>query len=272
MKKTILLVLILALVKFSFAQNKKEQIEILNNRVDSLKIAFQNENSIKKDLESQKVNLQLKISEQNVAISELNLSNSLFKDSLNLSLKNTINLESTYQNILRKNVELNAQLDSKKDNSRLSEYSNNIIDSLYRMGQSKNLISINEIKFRSRENFIENNIEIRQLVAKDISGTNLMVENKFLFILFSSKSLPLINKLGLKTINISVLNQGKVINNRSYYWSPENDGNYYIWFPLEKKYFNCDTESKFKIDIKEDKSKALISSEIIKYEGYCEID
>jgi hypothetical protein len=37
------------MLKISFAQNKKEQIEILNNRLDSLKIAFQNENSIKKN-------------------------------------------------------------------------------------------------------------------------------------------------------------------------------------------------------------------------------
>jgi hypothetical protein len=49
MKKTTLLILIFIMVKISFAQNKKEQIEILNNRLDSLKIAFQNENSIKKN-------------------------------------------------------------------------------------------------------------------------------------------------------------------------------------------------------------------------------
>jgi hypothetical protein len=220
----------------------------------------------------QKNNLQLKISEQNVAISELNLSNSLFKDSLNLSFKNSMNLESNYQNILQKNVELKALLESKKDNSRLSEYSNNIIDSVYNIGQLKNLISINEIKFRSRENFIENNIEIRQLDTKEVFGHNLMSKNEFLFISFSSKSISLTNKNDLKLINISVLNQGKVISNKSYYWYPENDGNYYIWLPLEEKYFTCFKESKFKIDIKEDKSKALISSEIINYEGYCEID
>ena len=130
MKKTILLVLILALDKFSFAQNKKEQIEILNNRVDSLKIAFQNENSIKKneidklentnkDLELQKNNLEIKIADLNKSISEFKLNNLLLRDSLNLSFKNSMNLESNYQNILQKNVELKAQLESKKDSVKL---------------------------------------------------------------------------------------------------------------------------------------------------------
>jgi hypothetical protein len=109
MKKTILLILTLAMVKFSFAQNKKEQIEILNNRVDSLKIAFQNENSIKKieieklennskDLEVQKNNLLIKIADLNASISEFKLSNYLLKDSLTVCLKNIIELDSTYQN------------------------------------------------------------------------------------------------------------------------------------------------------------------------------
>ena len=100
-----------------------------------------------------------------------------------------------------------------------------------------------------------------------------MSENTFLFISFSSKSLPLKNKIGNKIINISVLNQGKIINNKNYFWIPDYDGNYYIWFPLEKKYFNCiATESKFKIDIKEEKTKLLLRSEVIKYETYCEVD
>jgi hypothetical protein len=130
MKKTILLILALAMVKFSFAQNKKEQIEILNNRVDSLKIAFQNENSIKKieieklestskDLEVQKNNLQLKIADLNASISEFKLSNYLLKDSLNVCLKNIIKLDSAYQNALQKIVELNDLLVSKKDSIKL---------------------------------------------------------------------------------------------------------------------------------------------------------
>jgi hypothetical protein len=111
-------------VKFCFAQNKKEQIEILNNRVDSLKIAFQNENSIKKieieklestskELEVQKNNLQLKIADLNASISEFKLSNYMLKDSLNVCLKNVIELNSAYQNALQKMVELNAQLELK---------------------------------------------------------------------------------------------------------------------------------------------------------------
>jgi hypothetical protein len=117
-------------VKFCFAQNKKEQIEILNNRVDSLKIAFQNESSIKKneidklestskDLEVQKNNLQIKIADLNASLSEFKLGNYLLKDSLSVCLKNIIKLDSAYQNALQKMVELNALLDSKKDSVKL---------------------------------------------------------------------------------------------------------------------------------------------------------
>ena len=125
MKKIIFLIFTLVLVKLSFAQNKKEQIEILNNRVDSLKIAFQNENSIKKneidklentnkDLEVQKNNLQLKIADLNASISEFKLSNYLLKDSLNVCLKNIIELDSNNKTCLLKMAELNAQ-NSNKD-------------------------------------------------------------------------------------------------------------------------------------------------------------
>jgi hypothetical protein len=130
MKKIIFLIFTLAVVQLSYAQNKKEQIEILNNRVDSLKIAFQNENSIKKieieklestskDLEVQKNNLQLKIADLNASISEFKLSNYLLKDSLTVCLKNIIELDSTYQNSLQKIIELNAQLESKIDSVKL---------------------------------------------------------------------------------------------------------------------------------------------------------
>jgi hypothetical protein len=130
MKKTILLILTLAVFQSSFAQNKKEQIEILNNRVDSLKIAFQNESSIKKneidklesnnkELEVQKNNLQLKIADLNASMSEFKLGNYLLKDSLNVCLKNLIKLDSTYQNSLQKIVELNDLLVSKKDSIKL---------------------------------------------------------------------------------------------------------------------------------------------------------
>jgi hypothetical protein len=85
--------------------------------------------------------------------------------------------------------------------------------------------------------------------------------------------LPLESITGNKIINISVLNQGKIVDNKSYYWMPHQDGNYYVWFPLEKKYFNCSApESKFKIDIKEEKSNSLVGTAIIEFETYCELD
>jgi hypothetical protein len=151
--------------------------------------------------------------------------------------------------------------------------SNKIIDSIYSINRLNNLIMVNEISFRNKENNVGNNLEIRYIDTKETYGINSMTENTFLFLSFSSKSLPLTSKTGHKIINISVLNQGKIIDNKSYYWIPDYDGNYFIWFPLEKKYFNCiASESKFKIDIKEEKTKALISSAIIKYDTYCETD
>ena len=123
MKKTIIFILTLALVQFSFAQNKKKQIKILNNRVDSLKIAFQNENSIKnneidklvsttKDLELQKANFQNNAAVLNATISDLKQNNLLLKDSLNNSLNDLIKLDSTYKSSLQKMFESNAKLDS----------------------------------------------------------------------------------------------------------------------------------------------------------------
>lgn len=150
--------------------------------------------------------------------------------------------------------------------------SNKIIDSVYSINRLNNLIMVNEISFRNREKFHSNNLEIRYIDTKETYGFNSMTENAFLFISFSSKSLLLKSKTGFD-INISVLNEGKIIDNKSYYWIPDYDGNYYIWFPLEKNYFNCITsESNFKIDIKEEKTKALVSSAIIKYDTYCETD
>jgi len=150
--------------------------------------------------------------------------------------------------------------------------SNKTIDSVYSINQLNNLIIVNEISFRNRENNVGNNLEIRYIDTKETYGYNTMSENTFLFISFSSKSLPLKSKTGNKLINISVLNDGKIIDNKKYYWIPDYDGNYYIWFPLEKKYFNCISNSQFKIDIKEESTKALVSSSIIKYDTICETD
>ena len=100
-----------------------------------------------------------------------------------------------------------------------------------------------------------------------------MFKNTFLFITFSSKSLSLKNKIGNKTIKISVLNQSKTIDSKKYFWTPDGDGNYYIWLPLDNKYFDCiASKTNFKIDLIEEKTKAIIISEIIKYDTYCELD
>ncbi len=100
-----------------------------------------------------------------------------------------------------------------------------------------------------------------------------MFKNTFLFISFGSKALPLKYKLGDKKIKISVSIQNKIIDSKSYFWMPEYDGNYYIFFPLEKKYFSCTaSKTNIKIDLIEDKTKAIVTSELVKYDTYCELD
>lgn len=150
--------------------------------------------------------------------------------------------------------------------------SNNIIDSLYSINQ-KDLIFIKQITFRSKENFEGNNLDTLNIDSKEIYGYNSMSENTFLFVSFSSKLLPLKNKLGDKKIKISVSIQNKIIDTKSYFWMPEYDGNYYIHFPLDNKYFNCTApKTNIKIELIENNTKALVYSEVIKYDTYCETD
>jgi hypothetical protein len=183
MKKTFALVLALAIVQLSYAQNKKEQIEILNNRVDSLKIAFQNENSIKKteieklernskDLEVQKNNLLIKIAELNASISEFKLSNYLLKDSLTVCLKNIIELDSTYQNALQKIVELNEQIELKNkiestnfsnQNSNLSEVSPTILKVENSVLSSMEFLKNFDGKYPYEVNLLKNPVFIKRL-------------------------------------------------------------------------------------------------------------
>lgn len=150
--------------------------------------------------------------------------------------------------------------------------SNKIIDSLYSVNQ-KNMILINEISFRNHENDYGRNLDARNIDTKEIQGYNSRSENTFLFISFGSKSLPLKYKLGDKKIKISVSIQNKIIDSKSYFWMPEYDGNYYIYFPLEKKYFSCTaSNTNIKVDLIEDKTKAIVTSEVVKYDTYCETD
>ena len=150
--------------------------------------------------------------------------------------------------------------------------SNKIIDSLYNINQKK-MILINQISFRNKENFEGNNLNVLNIDTKEIYGYNTMSENTFLFISFGSKTLPLKYKSGDKKIKISVLSQNKIIVSKSYFWMPEYDGNYYIYFPLESKYFSCTApKTNIKIELVEDKTKAIVSTEVVKYDTYCETD
>lgn len=150
---------------------------------------------------------------------------------------------------------------------------NKIIDSLYKLNQLYKIITIHEIGFRNRENNIGSNLHVQPINTGEVYGHNSMSENDFLFIKFNSKSLPSKNKIESISIKINITIQDKVIDTKRYIWMPNYDGDYYIWLPLEKKYFSCiTTESKIKIDLVDDKTKVLINSNVIKYDTYCETD
>lgn len=150
--------------------------------------------------------------------------------------------------------------------------SNNIIDTLYNLNQKK-LILIKQITFRNKENFYGNNLDTLNIDSKEIYGYNPMSENTFLFISFNSKLLSLKNNLGNKTIKISVSIQNKIVDSKSYFWMPEYDGNYYIYFPLDNKYFSCTTpKTNINVELIEDNTKAIVYSEVVKYDTYCETD
>jgi regulator of replication initiation timing len=261
---TLLLLVVFGLSGSLQAQSKKEQIEILKTRVDSL-------NTVNSELNIEIKNLSESMLEKNNIINANK--DKIASQSEELKKRNDkINELMTSNNGLQQTV---LMLKDSIDAYKLligNLNSNKIIDSVYSINRLNNLIMVNEISFRNREKFHSNNLEIRYIDTKETYGFNSMTENAFLFISFSSKSLLLKSKTGFD-INISVLNEGKIIDNKSYYWIPDYDGNYYIWFPLEKNYFDCIIdESNFKIDIKEEKTKALVSSAIIKYSTYCETD
>ncbi len=152
--------------------------------------------------------------------------------------------------------------------------SNKIIDSLYSLNHSNNLILISQVSFKTREKYESSNVDALPINTKESYGYNPhQTENNFLFLSFGAESLPIKYKLGNKKIKISVSVQNKLIDSKSYFWMPEYDGNYYIYFPLESKYFNCTaTNTNIKIDIIEDNTKAIVTSEVVKYETYCETD
>ena len=273
-KRIMILCLIVSQIGIVFGQNKKDIIEILEQRVDSLSIEFNKE---------QKHNFE-KVTELDAkvkSLTEIINQKELISTQLKSDLLKTQNEKATLQNELHSLVDslnnLSVELIKIKtliaEDEEVTLNSDKIIDSVYSINRLNNLIMVSEIGFRNRQTFFGNNLELRDIDTKEAYGHNIMMENTFLFISFSSQSLPLESITGNKIINISVLNQGKIVDNKSYYWMPHQDGNYYVWFPLEKKYFNCSApESKFKIDIKEEKSNSLVGTAIIEFETYCELD
>jgi hypothetical protein len=184
MTKIIFLIFTLAVVQLSYAQNKKEQIEILNNRVDSLKIAFQNEISIKKteieklesnskDLEVQKNNLQIKIADLNASISEFKLSNYLLKDSLSVCLKNIIELDSTNKISLLRMAELNTQNSNKDVVNFRDNFDTKSLYQLRNNFDSKNKITLVDYYSHFINCAIAEDI-IRENKLTDISKKNLV--------------------------------------------------------------------------------------------------
>ena len=84
MKKIILIFILSFVVKLSIAQNKKEQIIILQNRIDSIKTVYENEILNKKNLSSNIDSITKSILNEYKLIKDL--------EELNKSLKSKINI------------------------------------------------------------------------------------------------------------------------------------------------------------------------------------
>lgn len=160
-----------------------------------------------------------------------------------------------------------------KDNSdaitKKSNNPNKTIDSLYNINLSDNLILVNEIRFRNKESSFQNHVEVKHInTKKGPYGFNTGAKNAFLFISFNYKPLFLKNKD--VNIHISVLNKGQIKDSKQYFWNTTSGGDYFVWFPLEEKYFSCiSNETNFKIEIIDNKTKHVIGSETVKYGTYC---
>lgn len=130
MKSKLILLFTLIIQSSLNAQSKKEQIEILTNRIDSFKTSIQNERLTKnneleklatriKELESQKSELELRLINLDLNIKELNNNFSLIKDSFNLSLSEKTILEAKYKASMQRIVALNILLKSKNDSIKM---------------------------------------------------------------------------------------------------------------------------------------------------------
>jgi hypothetical protein len=126
MPKAILLIILFVISLNLLSQNKKEQIQILNGRIDSLKISIKNEQIIKqheledlekkiKDLETYRNELEKKIEGLNYRNTEYYKSITIIRDSLISFLAEKNNFEIRYRSSMQRITELNTLLKSKSD-------------------------------------------------------------------------------------------------------------------------------------------------------------
>jgi hypothetical protein len=125
MKKIILIFILSFVVKFSIAQNKKEQIIILQNRIDSIKIVYENEILNKKNLSTNIDSITKSILNEYKLIKDL--------EELNKSLKSKITINNkmydSLQSLLKQNniKILDAQKELKQITEDLKEENQNSI-------------------------------------------------------------------------------------------------------------------------------------------------
>lgn len=99
MKKIIFILLLSFVYKISIAQNKKEQIFILQNRIDSIKTVYENEILNKKNLSSNIDSITKSIVNEYKLVKDLEELNRSLKDKININNK----MYDSLQSLLKQN-------------------------------------------------------------------------------------------------------------------------------------------------------------------------
>jgi hypothetical protein len=97
MKKILIRTFIFFVVKTNFAQNKKEQIVILQNRIDSIKTVYENEIIVKKNISSNIDSITKLIVNEYKRIKDIEELNKKLKNSIDINNKEYDSLQSIIQ-------------------------------------------------------------------------------------------------------------------------------------------------------------------------------
>ena len=194
MKKIILIFILSFVVKLSIAQNKKEQIIILQNRIDSIKTVYENEILNKKNLSSNidsitksilnEYKLIKDLEELNKSLkSKININNKMYDSFISLiqkEEKEIIKFENKLKDLKSKEVLSNE--DSEYDNFRNTEveFNSNFNSQPYNSKEIEQFISsANSNESKSRDNISIYKEFLSRLNSSEIESIS-MAKNRFL--------------------------------------------------------------------------------------------